>query len=263
MTIQPTAFDRFAPTYDVEFTHSWLGQTLRQRVWAVLADQFQPGDHVLELTCGTGEDACWLARRGVRVTATDGAAEMVRLAQAKAVRAGLGERVTGRQLALQEVGQLAANGAQFDGIFSNFGGLNTIDEWRSLAESLAGCVKLGGKAILVPMGPLCPWELVWYGGHGQIGLAWRRFRQPAVARIGETTIPIWYPSTQRLQADFSPQFRHLSTQSLGLWLPPSYLDHLTHRWPRLFAMLSRWEQATARLSGGWGDHYISVFERIG
>jgi hypothetical protein len=111
------------------------------------------------------------------------------------------------------------------------------------------------------MGPVCSWEIIWHAAHGQPKTAFRRWRSNTSAKIGDAVIPIWYPSAGRLRADFAPWFRHLSTQSLGLWLPPSYLEHLVKRWPGLFARLNRLEKATARLTGGWGDHYIIVFER--
>lgn len=290
--VNPTAFDAFAEAYDDDFTRSRLGQLLRPRVWHILARHFSPGQHVLELACGTGEDALWLAQQGIHVLATDGSAEMVRQAKAKAEEQGRG-RVEVKQVSLQEVieGNSIKSGVEalaesslivsaeastpvaeigglrspvpgrFDGVFSNFGGLNTIGEWRPLAEALAGLVKPGGKVILVPMGPLCPWEILWYLGHGQPQTALRRFRASAPAKIGDAVIPIWYPEAGRLRADFAPWFRHLSTESLGLWLPPSYLDYWVDRWPRLFGWLNQFEQKTARLSGGWGDHYVVVFER--
>ncbi|MEM7344793.1 MAG: hypothetical protein AAF485_11165, partial [Chloroflexota bacterium] len=62
----PIAFDAFASDYDDDFTHSPLGQLLRPRVWHLLGKAFSSGQHALELTCGTGEDAVWLARRGAR-----------------------------------------------------------------------------------------------------------------------------------------------------------------------------------------------------
>ena len=86
--INPAVFDTFAETYDDDFTHSLLGRLLRPRVWDILAQHFTAGQHILELTCGTGEDAVWLARRGVHVTATDGSAEMVKKAKAKAEEQG-------------------------------------------------------------------------------------------------------------------------------------------------------------------------------
>jgi SAM-dependent methyltransferase len=235
---------------------------LRGRVWEILARTFHPGDHVLELACGTGEDALWLAGRGVRVTATDGSAEMVQTARRKAQQAGLNTLIDAKQVSFQDFVNIPlAEAPIYDGVFSNFGGLNTIGEWQPLAESLARVVKPGGKAVLVPMGPVCPWEVGWYLGHGRFSEAFRRFRKFSEAKIGSTTIPIWYPSARSLRAAFAPWFRHLETRSLGFWLPPSYLDHLVNRWPGLFSRLNALEAATARLTSGWGDHYIICLER--
>ena len=266
-TSNPTAFDAFAGDYDNDFTDSSLGKLLRPRVWEKLGQHFKSGQHVLELTCGTGEDAIWLARRGVQVTATDGSAEMISVARAKAEAAAVTAQVSLRQMSLQQAAQgyLTGGGKTgnrlFDGVYSNFGGLNTIKTWRSLAEALATIVKPGGKVILVPMGPFCPWEMIWYSGHGQFRTALRRLGQNAHAKIGEMVIPIWYPAARQLKADFSAWFQHLGAESLGLWLPPTYLDHWVKRWPEFFARLNRFEKATAHYTGGWGDHYIIIFER--
>lgn len=259
---RPTAFNAFASAYDQSFTNTALGKLLRSRVWNVLHDLFQPGHHILELACGTGVDALWLARRGVHVTATDGSPSMVRVVEQKVHEAGLTPFVTARCHSLQQLSEMQwPDPPPFDGAFSNFGGLNTIPQWSRLARSLAQAVRPGGALVLVPMGPYCPWELLWHAVHGEWDTARRRLRQPAAARIGEETIPIWYPSSRRLKRDFAPWFQHRATRSLGLLLPPSYLGHLVERHPRFFAPLNRLEAATARLTSGWGDHYISVFVR--
>ncbi|MFO7538602.1 MAG: class I SAM-dependent methyltransferase [Chloroflexota bacterium] len=270
----PSAFDAFAADYDAAFTHSPLGQLLRRRVWRVLADYFQAGQTVLELACGTGEDAVWLAQRGVSVTATDGSAEMVKATAVKAQQNNLSDHITPLQLSLQAIAeeriaycvlrnstQYAIRNTQYDGAFSNFGGLNTLSEWRPLAAALARLVRPGGHLVLVPMGPVCPWEIGWYGLHGQWKTAVRRWRQPATARIGHSLIPVWYPSARRLRQDFAPWFECVHVESLGLWLPPSTLAPWVERRPRLFAALNRLEDKTARLSPGWGDHYIMVLGR--
>ncbi|MFZ0544201.1 MAG: class I SAM-dependent methyltransferase [Candidatus Promineifilaceae bacterium] len=263
MTIDPAVFDAFAPTYDNDFTQTRLGQMLRRRVWQTLERYFTPGQHLLELACGTGEDARWLAQHGIHVTATDGSAEMVQTTRRKAQQAGLEQFITIQQRSLQEfTADFQPQTPLYDGLFSNFGGLNTTGDWRPLAQSLAQLVKPGGKAVLVPMGPVCPWETGWYLLHGRFSEAFRRFKKVSQAKIGSATIPIWYPSARQLRAAFAPWFRHLETRSLGFWLPPSYLDHLVNRWPNLFARLNRFESATARLTSGWGDHYILCLERL-
>jgi SAM-dependent methyltransferase len=275
----PSVFDAVAGDYDADFTGTRLGRMLRQRVWRLLGLHFAAGDHVLELACGTGEDAVWLAKRGIRVTATDASAEMTRIAGDKAVRNGVAGLVSVQRCSLEQLadgepvarsgwrvaggGQPSADLLLYDGAFSNFGGLNTVGDWRPLAKALAGMVRDGGKVILVPMGPFCPWEVGWHLAHGRPKMAVRRFGGRATAEVGRGSISLWYPTAARLRRDFGPWFRYLGTESLGLWLPPTYLGHLVERWPGLFSRLDRLEAATARYGGGWGDHFVIVLERKG
>jgi len=71
------AFDRVAASYDDSFTRTVIGQAQRKQVWKRLLKAFAPGDRILELNCGTGEDARFLAIRGRRIVACDGSAEMI------------------------------------------------------------------------------------------------------------------------------------------------------------------------------------------
>ena len=260
--IDAAAFDALAAGYDRAFTATLLGRLLRERVWQLLGEQIRPGQRVLELACGTGEDALWMARHGVEVLATDGAAGMLQVARQKAEQAGLGGMIQFDQRALQQLSDGLPGGyGRLDGVFSDFGGLNTIGDWRPLAGALAESVRPGGWVLLVVMGPLCPWEMGWHLLHGQPRQAFRRLQEPAQARVGGQTIPVWYPSPRRLEGAFAPWFHRRRTASLGLWLPPTYLGHLVARRPRLLATLDRLERATAALAPGWGDHYMLLLEK--
>jgi SAM-dependent methyltransferase len=264
--MNPAAFDALATDYDAVFSHSALGRMLRQRVWRVLGDYFQAGQHLLDLACGTGEDAVWLAQQGIAVTAVDGSAKMVEKTAAKAQQASLSRLITPIHLSLQAFADTPVvhnllPKAPYDGALSNFGGLNTLAALRPLAAALAQLVRPGGFLVLVPMGPICPWEIGWHGWHGQWQTAVRRLRQPATARIGHELIPVWYPSPRRLRQAFAPWFTPGHLESLGLWLPPSYLAGYVERWPRIFAGLSRLERKMGQLSAGWGDHFIMVLRR--
>ena len=55
--LAPDAFDGVAQDFDDDFTRSALGRMLRARVRSHLAQHFVAGDQVLELACGTGQDA--------------------------------------------------------------------------------------------------------------------------------------------------------------------------------------------------------------
>src|SRR5208282_4899799 len=73
----PAPFDAVAARYDEAFTSSRIGRAQRASVWNELAKTFRSGDRVLEIGCGTGVDACFLAERGVRVTACDSSSQMI------------------------------------------------------------------------------------------------------------------------------------------------------------------------------------------
>ncbi|RMF27610.1 MAG: class I SAM-dependent methyltransferase, partial [Chloroflexi bacterium] len=184
-----SAFDAVAASYDATFTHTPLGRRLREAVWTHLAAAFRPGHHVLELGCGTGEDALWLARRGVRVTATDASPAMLAIARHKAEAARLTDRITCARLDLAAPEREWPSGpiprrGPYDGAFANFGVLNGLPDRRPLAQALARWVRPGGQVILVVMGPLCPWEIGWHLLHGQVRTALRRFRSGVEAHIG-------------------------------------------------------------------------------
>ncbi len=96
-------FDGAAATYDATFTATRLGRWLRDAVHARLAALFPPGSRVLELGCGTGEDAVWLAQRGVRVVATDASPRMVEMARQKVARDGVAAHVSAHVLRIEDL----------------------------------------------------------------------------------------------------------------------------------------------------------------
>ena len=75
------AFSLIAERYDETFTRTTIGKAQRKVVWDALTQAFSRGDHVLELNCGTGEDAFFLARRGISLTACDASSAMVAVAE--------------------------------------------------------------------------------------------------------------------------------------------------------------------------------------
>ena len=230
------------------FSHTPLGQLLRSRVWRHLERHFSPGQQILDLACGTGEDAVWLLRRGLNVTAVDGAEEMLALASDKANRCGFSLKTI--QITLQSVIAGDLEEGPFDGILCDFGGLNTLPDRRHLGPALHSLTSPHGKLVLVVMGPLCPWEILGHLAHGSPEAAFRRFRSPATFNAKGIPIPVWYPSPARLRRELAPQFLHLRTESLGLFLPPTDRSTLVERWPRCFTFLGRLERLTAGTTFG-------------
>lgn len=255
------AFDGIAPAYDDAFTRTHTGRLQRALVHAHL--QAHTGDRplrVLELNCGTGEDARWLATQGHEVLATDISAGMVAAAAAKCA-AWPGVQV--RQAGISEA--LAAPGGPYDLILSDFGGLNCLSptELAALGPLLARRLAPQGRVVAVIMPRRCLWERLYFLAKLQPRKAFRRSAQAAVVAYLQdgSAVPTWYYHPRELRAAWSPALALASQHPIGIFLPPSYLDPLVARRPRLLAWLSRWEQRLHHQgwAAGWADHCLLEF----
>ena len=250
-------FDLLAAGYDETFTRSTVGTLQRRAVWRHLDAAFGAGDRVLELGCGTGEDAVHLGRRGVKVLATDAALGMVEAARRKVEAAGL-SGVELRRLALEDLSQLS--GPPFDGAFSNFGGFNCTRDLRGPAADLAALLRPGARLLLCIMGPFVPWEWAWYGLRLEPGRAFRRLKAGGALWRG---MEIRYPSIGAVKRAFTPAFAARRAVAIGALLPPSYAEPWAQKHPRLLAWLDRWERRFETVPPlPWlADHYLLELER--
>ena len=71
------AFDRHALTHDERFSSLEATRAIRQEIWRIADGLFPPGSSLLDLGCGTGDDAIHFAQRGIAVTAIDIAPAMM------------------------------------------------------------------------------------------------------------------------------------------------------------------------------------------
>ncbi len=255
-------FDSMAKKYDSEFTNSSLGRMLRQQVWDVVRKHFKSGNHILEINCGTGEDAIWMAKQGMFVTATDSSPEMIKVAKEKLSLQDveIKRRVSFQQKSFSEISSVKVLN-EFDGVLSNFGGINTINEWKKLSDSLAEITKPGSKIILVPMGKWCFWEMFWFSIRFDFKKAFRRFNQPAIYKTESGEMKIWYPTFSDLIKSFGNSFDLVSIQGLGIFLPPSYLGKWVEKFPGFSKLLGKLDYNASRLFSPFGDHLIFVLEK--
>ena len=250
------AFDTLAARYDELWTGSLTGSLQRDAVWRTLDGLFHPGELVADLGCGTGEDALWLARAGVRVWACDAAPLMLRIAARRAREQSLDGLIC---CASADLARAALPGP-LDGAISNFGALNTLPGLRPVARALAASVRPGGRVALCVMGRFCLWETAWYAFRGQLSKALRRLRGSAPASFG---IQVYYHSARAVAAAMAPHFRLVARRGIGVFVPPSYLEPLARRAPRLSAALGALDRLTAAwpLLRSLGDHELLVFAR--
>jgi SAM-dependent methyltransferase len=258
VTALASPFDALAGAYDESFTHTDLGRRLRAAVWHHLDIAFASGARILELGCGTGEDALHLAARSVRVVATDASAAMVDQATRKARESGHDSLMTARVLSFEELPGAEPPLGPFDGAFSDFGAVNCSSDLGAVAGALGQLLVPGSPLLLVALGRYVPWEWAWFLRRSEPARAFRRLARGGVTWRG---LAVHYPSPRQLASAFSPWFRRRKLVALGALLPPSYAAHSVS--PHTLDLLDRWER---RLEGAaplaWlADHFLLEMER--
>ena len=240
------AFDQLASRYDRLWTRSAVGHLQREAVWRHIGGLFEPGQAVLDLGCGTGEDGLRLMQAGLRVRAIDASGEMVRIARDRGVDA--------QTLPIEKCGLLDES---FHAIISNFGALNCVEDLESLREPLARLVRPGGYMAICIIGRFCVWETAWALRRRQPAKAFRRWRKSVLSSLG---IRVFYHSGERLEAAFRPRFTLMSCCGIGLCIPPSYVTGLSG------AVLQKLDAFDRRVAHwpvlrGLSDHRLFVFVR--
>jgi len=150
---------------------------------------------------------------------------------------------------------------RFDGVLSNFGGFNCVEDLPGAAQGLAVLLRPGARALLCVMGPTVPWEWAWYLAHGQPGRAVRRLRRGGAPWRGLT---IRYPSIGDVRRAFVPYFVQRRVSAIGALVPPTFAEPWASHHPRLLAALDSLER---RAETAWplpwlGDHFLLELERV-
>jgi ubiquinone/menaquinone biosynthesis C-methylase UbiE len=257
------AFDEIASSYDEQFTHTAIGRAQRGQVQDRLLGAFWPGSRILELNCGTGEDARFLAKRGRSVVACDASAAMISVAKSRRPDESMRGGVEYLQIATENLDVLTAKKLLFDGAFSNFSGLNCVADLKPVACSLAKLIRPQGRVLLCVWSRMCIAEVLWYLLRGQPATAFRRLSGKASARLGERTIPVFYPAVREVRGCFAPWFRLSSRRAIGLFVPPSYADGVISKHKELLKRLESLDRRCAKwpILRDAGDHMLLEFVR--
>jgi ubiquinone/menaquinone biosynthesis C-methylase UbiE len=256
------AFNTIAEQYDEMFTHSLIGRSQRGAVWEVLRQTFTSGERVLELNCGTGEDALFLARMGVSVVACDASERMIAVAARRMAAEVVGAEVQFKVVSNERIGELS-DAAVFDGAFSNFSGLNCVADLFAVARQLASLIKPCGRILLCFSSRVCLWETLWYLAHGELSRSVRRWKGSATASLANIALRVQYPTMTDIQNQFRPFFRLRGCKGIGVAVPPSYVEHVARKHPHALNGLV----AIDRIVATWpvfrviGDHMLLTLER--
>ncbi|MGE5412409.1 MAG: class I SAM-dependent methyltransferase [Clostridiales bacterium] len=255
-------FDKSALTYDETFTHSNIGEYLRKRVHGYLDHNLPAGRslNILEVNCGTGEDAIYFAKHRHFVTATDSSIKMLETAKRKAEKASLSRWIKFVHLDINDLGQ-AEFSDTYDFVFSDFGGLNCIapESLKKLSANIKNVLSINGRFIAVAMSKYCQWEIAYFLMKGNINKSFRRLGgRGRNVNMNGTIVKTYYYTPADIRKIFESEFRFVKMTPVGLFLPPTYMESFFSKRTALLSFFNKLES----LFGIWswpavlGDHFL-------
>ena len=254
------SFDKAATTYDESFTNTAIGKFQRNAVYEIVLNHIKNTKTILEINCGTGEDAIWLAKQGIEITATDISIEMIAVAKSKTNL----ENLTFLQANCISVSEQFSN-KKFDLLFSNFGGLNclTKKELEKFLNNTSQILSEKGKMILVIMPKNTLWEKAYFILKGKFKTAYRRKKNVAIANVDGEKVSTYYFNPKDVVNLSKTNFELIETKPIGFFIPPSYLEPFFKNKKSFLNILNCLESKIKNWSflSKYADHYLIVLQK--
>lgn len=255
--------DKIAEQFDARNDENEIIKWMRNIVHDIYLQNFGDGSNILELNCGTGEDAIFLAKKGMRIYATDLSPEMIKIAQNKIKKENLGKSIESRALSFDEINLVEKN--NFDGVVSNFGGLNCINNFEKLGKDLSEKMITGGKFAAVVMNKFCPWEVFYYIIRFDFKNAFRRFSKEGIyADLNGEKVKTFYFYPIEFGRNFGRHFEIEKIYTLGLFTPSPYLFGIYRRFKPIIRIFMSIDKAIKNIFpfNRIGDHFIIVMKKV-
>lgn len=253
-----SAFNEVAQTYDSTFTNTPVGTAQRDQVYAYLSTVLSTSQACLEINCGTGEDAQWMAPRVKSLLATDVSSSMVKVAKTKKKM----ENTHFQVLDFLNLHQLTTT---FDVVFSNFGGLNCLppEKWSQFVNGLHQVTSPKAHFIAVIMGKNCWWEKFYFSLKFDFSNAKRRKKEVVSANLNPNSVATYYYSPAEIARFLGADWKVQKVQPIGFLVPPSYLNPFFENKQKMLSVLQQIDTKLAAVPGlaNSADHYLIHLEK--
>jgi ubiquinone/menaquinone biosynthesis C-methylase UbiE len=257
------AFTKQSKVFDNLYNADKIIQYKRKRVRGHILNYAKPNDFMLELNCGTGEDALFFAKRGFRVHATDISSGMLDALKKKVDQMGYKNMIGIEQRSFTEL-ELIQEKLSFNYIYSNFGGLNCTNELEKVLYSFEKLLAPNGIVTLVIISKFCLWESLLLF-RGRFKTAFRRFlaSKGRRAHVEGNFFKCWYYSPSFIKKQLQEKYEFLSLEGLCTIVPPSYIENFAEKHPIWFRFFTEKEN---KFKGKWpwnrmGDYFIISFRK--
>jgi len=254
------AFSKQSVHYDQDDEQNIIIKDWRHQVYTHVHQFLRPKHKMLELNAGTGIDALHFASNGYQIHATDLSDGMIVEIEKKMDKHHLYQYLTSQQLSYEELNDVS--NSPFDYVFSNFGGLNCVDDLSKITRHLPEILNEGGYVTWVIMPKIHLWEMGgFFLGHGK--KAFRRWNKNGVrAHLEGEYFQTYYFSFSQIKKAFGSQFKLIKAEGLGAVSPPPHRGDFPKKYPALYSFLTKADSLLRHFYpfNRWADHIIVTFQ---
>lgn len=245
----------YAPIYD---NNRKPEEYLRITNLKILKRYFQPGQNLIEIGCGTGEEAKEMIKHGCKLVLTDLSIEMLKVAKTK-----LDSNAKLLNLPAEYIDSFKI---QFDGAYSSFGVLNCISDVPSFFKKLHKILKPGSFFIASFINR-------WYWGDfifftlGITNYLKKRLKGWGYITLDgkEYDVSARFYSLNDIKKFSKNYFTIKKVYALPFLLPPAYLKPQERLPEKLFKFLQKIENSINHYFpfNYFGERTVVVFQRVG
>ena len=259
------AYDEYASRYDRLLTENRINAYMRREMSRALTATFGTGKRLIELGCGTGDEALALAPNQSEIFAFDPSLRMIEIASRKAAASGTGGNVrfsVGKATdLLRHLGDESQK-TGFDGGYASFS-LSYEPDLRVVSKALAPWIRPGGWFVMATMNRICGVEFAGALLSAHPRLAGRRLEKRTLHKVGAYSTPIFPRTTKEVIDAVRDYFHFEDVRALPVIMPPPYANRAVAGWGALLDILAELDShlgsfPVIRL---FGDHNLLRFRR--
>jgi SAM-dependent methyltransferase len=249
--------DNIAESYDNILSKNRFSEILRPVFQNILLQNTQQGNNILDLGCGTGEDALFLAQNGVNVTGVDISPKMIEIAENKTSENNLNKNL---QFFCRDMESfLNENTNKFDAVISNFNAVNYVRDLNSFSAHASSSLNKDGKLIFTVLNKLSISEVFYNFLRLNLKRSWKAIFKRKELLI--TDLDIYFPVA--FSDFFQNQFRVKRITGIGIFIPPHNLTGMYDKLSFAIPFLLWLEKLIASVFPFYcfSDHYIIEMQK--
>ena len=251
-------FSSASSVYDKKILSNFINVNIREMELAALIEFSRDRNRILEVGCGTGEEASRFIRSAQKnLICIDAAMGMVEYSTEKMRTLGISEKFSALRLPAYRVGEL---NMIFDLVYSLNGALNTEPRLDVFVRALEKILPEGGIIIISLRNRLCLGEFLLYSVLGRHEPLKRRKARSTPVQVVGNIIESFYYSPEEIGRVFS-NFVLRKKIGLGILVPPYLADRFRSNLIR--RIITATERLISRIPilSSLGDEVLYVFEK--